>query len=92
MEDKENVFSSPVMNSSIKSPSDFNQSSLTPIRPLTAAYAASRGEFEVCVRILSAIISYTNEVDNNIGLNGSVVHDKLMFIVCGKKSIGLLKL
>ncbi|BFZ15713.1 hypothetical protein BsWGS_18751 [Bradybaena similaris] len=49
MEDKENVFSSPVMNmnSSIRSPSDLNQSSLTPIRPLTAAYAASRGEFEV---------------------------------------------
>ncbi|CAG5133465.1 unnamed protein product [Candidula unifasciata] len=47
MEDKENVFTSPALNNSVRSPSDLNQSTLTPIRPLTAAYAASRGEFEV---------------------------------------------
>uniref|UniRef100_A0A0B6YB24 Nucleoporin NUP53 n=1 Tax=Arion vulgaris TaxID=1028688 RepID=A0A0B6YB24_9EUPU len=47
MEDKENSYASPGMDSSVRSLSDLNQSNLMPIRPLTAAYVASRGEYEV---------------------------------------------
>ncbi|KAK0060379.1 nucleoporin NUP53 [Biomphalaria pfeifferi] len=47
MERKENLgmFSSLIANDSLRSPTD--ATTLTPIRPLTAAYVASRGEYEI---------------------------------------------
>ncbi|XP_005110349.1 nucleoporin NUP35 [Aplysia californica] len=49
MEEKENSYMSRslAVEDSIHSPGELNSSKLTPIRPLTAAYVASRGEYEV---------------------------------------------
>jgi len=48
MDEKENTAGRTLMDESISSPmSEFNTSRMTPIRPLTAAYVASRGEYEV---------------------------------------------